>query len=706
MWSEYHKFRTVYLWDLIETGVDFSGPEFDWEQLRQRVCRDTYEELSALFLDAFSVEQQTLDKSNYFLLFFWGVFIWDEEIPFDTRFRVAQDIVTLGGLIRLDNRSKAKETRTEKRIDNRQELPGSSSGSNEFSGPEMARWYLLGGLDALAFFLQHVESPTHITCTGRHVDGHIELVTAAMNLGKHCPKFFLKSIGFPANLALGVFESAIVPYALGLNLILDPGYLRLFFQPSLLDSCFGTGTSLLSLVCLLDEDDPEVRQRVAFSCLSLLKQSASAANPLYLFERMSPVEGSVLAIVDMIVQNTTFSSAGSAITIFVRRLYDDGERKNANNLIRTTCASLLEKGNVRKSKSLERFIALILDIKTNSRTRLAVALVALTAGYSEQARVLSEGLSKTDRTAFDNFARLGKIPKLRSDDSEKSLMLSSLVLADYEFATELHYTILDEQESLFPGFEVNTDEIIPSLEYNLPPRELYIQTLTKNDEDRVLALREALDKHPYEFSLYLALTDEYFSLEKPHTCGEVLQTAILKINELIDETGLDAFRIECSRHHNRPILKVFREFADFLRFSKRDLVSAIAMFEFLLTVDPLDMMRAKNGLLNCYLRAKNFIRAKEFLDEYSYDTSLDFVMARAYLAFINRDIDEARLELMSAVQMNPLVLEYLLEDFDPDEYDEAEDESIRREAILYALEYRRFWESNVKAIRWLKTQHI
>ncbi len=62
--------------------------------------------------------------------------------------------------------------------------------------------------------------------------------------------------------------------------------------------------------------------------------------------------------------------------------------------------------------------------------------------------------------------------------------------------------------------------------------------------------------------------------------------------------------------------------------------------------------------------------------------------------------------LLRATKMNPGIVETLFREIGPEELEESEDRDEEREALMYALDYRRVWESSPKAYKWLKSRRI
>jgi hypothetical protein len=149
---------------------------------------------------------------------------------------------------------------------------------------------------------------------------------------------------------------------------------------------------------------------------------------------------------------------------------------------------------------------------------------------------------------------------------------------------------------------------------------------------------------------------------------------------------------------------LFKDFGDFLRMRGSNLAKATQIFEWMLVVEPMDFLNAKNSLLNCYFRQRNFIKAEKLLEWYEDENSLDFVMGRAFIYYIRRNIERANLELSLAKRMNPYVIDILLMGIDPEELDNVEIELEKKEAIIYALEYEKVWKSYPRVMRWLKNQ--
>ncbi len=705
MWNEYHKQRIVYLRDLLEAQTDYFGPEFDWERLRNLEHRGRFEDFSSLFSDIFSAPVETLETNSYFLLTFWGIFLWDESIPFETRLDAAREIVTLGELIRDDNERKfSAATNKEGLMEHRERQLEHFLRGDEFDSLCMARWYLLAGLDAVTFFLQHVMHPVYSTDLSGRDGKPVDMVMAAVRLGKYCPRFLLKSLDIRASSFLGLFESTIVSYSLGLNDAVCQEYLECFFEVLPIDEHLGTNSSILSLACLLEHKDAKVRRRGALAGASLIRWSSYADSSVDLLETMSPSKGLLPFIVSKIAENVGFSAVGDKLVSFLSKLYEEGAREEAYESIKAICAGLLKKGVVRQSSELKEFISFVLRARTDSRTRLAVAIVSQAAKYDKQTRVLSESLSKADYVAFRRYVEKGTVPRLLPQSSEGASLLTSLVMTNYMITAQLHETIFDQRSSLLPGFEIRNDETIQSLEYNLPPRDLYIQSLTKDDRDQISVLEEALKKNPCEFLLYLMLSDRYFERSEVSSCGDVLQRGVSKAEEIIKMTGVEDFRLDSSHHPNRPLLMVFKEYANYLSYSLKDLSGAIPILEFLLAVDPKDIEDAKTGLLNCFLRKRNFIQAEKLLEAYSHVHTLDFTMVRAFIAFIRKDMEKAQSKLTLARRANPYVIKRILEHIGPKDYILSERRPLEREAINHALEYRALWESTPRAISWLKAQ--
>ncbi len=705
MWNEYHKLRIVYLRDLLETQTDYTGPEFDWEKLRNLEHCGRFEDFSSLFSDLYSVPAEILERNSYFLLTFWGIFLWDESIPFETRFDAAREIVTLGELIREDNERKfSAATEKEKVREHRERVFEHFLRGDEFNSLRMARWYMLAGLDALTFFLQHVMCPAYSTEITGHNGKPVDMVMAAVRLGKFCPRFLLKSLDIRAGSFLGFFESTTASYALGLNDAVDPGYLEYFFEIYPMDERLGTNSAILSLACLLEHEDARVRRRAALGGASLIRWSSFADGMVDLLEIMSPSKGLLPFIVSKIAENVGFSAVGDKLVSFLSKLYEEGAREEAYESIKAICAGLLEKGAVRQSGKLKEFISFVLGERTDSRTRLAVAIVSQAAKYDRQALVVSESLSKADYVAFRRYVEKGTVPKLLPQSSEQASLLASLVRTNYMITEQLHETIFDQRNSLLPGFEIRNGKTSKSLEYNLPPRDLYIQSLMEDDRDPVIVLEEALNNNPCEFLLYMMLSDRYFERREVSACGNALDRGVSRVDELFEMTGVEEFTLDSSHHPNRPILMLFREYANYLSYSVKDLSGAITILKFLLAVDPKDIGDAKTGLLNCFVRKKSFIQAEKLLELYSHVHTLDFTMVRAFIAFIRKDMEKAQSIIKVVNKINPYVLKRILEHIDAKDYLLSENRPLDREAMNHALEYKSLWESTPRAMSWLKAQ--
>lgn len=67
---------------------------------------------------------------------------------------------------------------------------------------------------------------------------------------------------------------------------------------------------------------------------------------------------------------------------------------------------------------------------------------------------------------------------------------------------------------------------------------------------------------------------------------------------------------------------------------------------------------------------------------------------------------DANLYLLRASKMNPGIVETLFREIGPEKFEESEDRDEEREALMYALDYRKVWESSPKAYNWLKSRRI
>jgi len=56
--------------------------------------------------------------------------------------------------------------------------------------------------------------------------------------------------------------------------------------------------------------------------------------------------------------------------------------------------------------------------------------------------------------------------------------------------------------------------------------------------------------------------------------------------------------------------------------------------------------------------------------------------------------------------MNLGIVETLFKEIGPEKFEESEDRDEERETLMYALDYRKVWESSSKAYNWLKSRRI
>ncbi|KUK80285.1 MAG: Uncharacterized protein XD94_1064, partial [Mesotoga prima] len=413
-------------------GTEYSGPDFDREKLLYEASSDTFEELAKLLCEVFNLEYETVIESELFLLYYWSVFVWDESIPFETRFAAAKEIVKIGDKLRRENLNSASN-RNSAGSDG-EESVYEAMGVNEFRGPEMARWYYLAGLSVLSYFLHH---------TGK-IDSEIEdaeqkeLEYEAVRLAKYCPRFYLQYVNPYSDVVFGLIEPVMAHYALGLNKDVEVPLLQYIFEDTPAGSMAGYGASALALVCLLANEDQQIRRNTAAVAENLLEWSEDQISPLYIIAKNSIVDDSLTMIIGEIVRNTDFSHSGRPILNFLRMLLGSKEKKEVTDIVCGLCSVLLESELLPKSKPLEDLITFVTELKTDSNTKLAVALVAQKAGYSSRATALQEMLSKSDRKRYDRFLSDSKAPPVLPIDLSLSMKIAPLLEKAYHSTKYLH----------------------------------------------------------------------------------------------------------------------------------------------------------------------------------------------------------------------------------------------------------------------------
>ncbi|MFA6657373.1 MAG: hypothetical protein WCS38_08730 [Mesotoga sp.] len=702
MWSNYQKSRIVYLRDLLEMGIEYTGPDFDREKLMNESCSGTFDRLSKLLSEVFALDYEIVKQSEFFVLYYWSVFVWDETIPFDTRFAAAKEIVSIGNKLRHENLNNLPD-KASAGLDV-EESVYEAMGVNEFRGPEMARWYFLAGLSVLSYFLHHTVK----------IDSEIEdaeqkeFEYEAVRLAKYCPRFYLQYVNPYSDVVFGLIETVVAHYALGMNKDVEVPFLQYIFEDTPAGSMAGYGASALALVCLLTNEDQQIRRNAAAVAENLLEWSEDQISPLYIIVKNSIVDDSLPMILGEIARNTDFSHSGRPILNFLRMLLGSKEKKEVTDIVCGLCSVLLENELLPKSKPLEDLITFVTELKTDSNTKLAVALVAQKAGYSSKATALQEMLSRSDRKRYDRFLSDSKVPPVLPIDLSSSMKIAPLLEKAYHSTKYLHKIILEEREALLPGLTVLHSGDSPTIEYNLPPGNYKLMRLAsiRDNSERVVRMEKALERDPYEFQLYSMLANSYSEIGLNNQCQHTLEAGYSRVASLLEEIESESYSLEYDRMNNRPLLDLLVDYADFLRIRVGDQARAIEIYEMLLDIDREDRVHAKHGLLNSLFRQKNFMKAEKLLEHHSREEDVDFLMGRAFISTIRNRKQDANLYLLRATKMNPGIVETLFREIGPEELEESEDRDEEREALMYALDYRRVWESSPKAYKWLKSRRI
>ncbi|RAM59795.1 hypothetical protein DS67_00385 [Mesotoga sp. SC_4PWA21] len=699
--NTYQKSRIVYLRDLMEMGTEYSGPDFDREKLLYEASSDTFEELAKLLCEVFNLEYETVIESELFLLYYWSVFVWEESIPFETRFAAAKEIVKIGDKLRRENLNSASNRNSAGSDD--EESVYEAMGVNEFRGPEMARWYYLAGLSALSYFLQHAGT----TDSDIEDSEEKELEYQAVRLAKYCPRFYLQYGNPYSDVVFGLIEPMVAHYALGLKKNVEVSLLQYIFEDTHAGLMAGYGASVLALICLLVNKDQQIRRNAATVAENLLEWSEDQVSPLYIIVKNSIVDDSLPLILGEIVRNTDFSHSGRPIMKFIRTLLKNKEKKEATDIVCGVCSVLLDEESLEKSESLEELVSFVTELKTDSHTRLAAALVAEKAGYSSKAKLLYEMLSKADHKRFDRFVSDSKVPPVLSKDLSLSTEMARLLERAYHSTKYLHKIIFEERKTLLPGLTVLRSGDSPTIEYNLPPGNYRLMRLTSipDSSERVVRMENALARDPYEFRLYSMLANGYTEIGLDNKCQYILEAGYSKLETLLGEIESESYSLEYDRANNKPLLDLIVDYADFLRIRVGDQTRAIETYEMLLEIDREDDVHAKHGLLNSLFRQKNFMKAEKLLERYLEEEDVDFLMGRAFISAIRNRKQDANIYLLRALRTNPLIVEMLFRDMGSVKFEELKEDD-EREAAMYALDYRQVWESSPKAYNWLKTRRI
>jgi len=347
-------------------------------------------------------------------------------------------------------------------------------------------------------------------------------------------------------------------------------------------------------------------------------------------------------ILGEIVRNTDFSHSGRPILKFPRMLLENKEKKEATDIVCGLCSVLLESELLPKSKPLEDLITFVAELKTDSNTKLAVALVAQKAGYSSKATALQEMLSKSDQKRYDRFLSDSRVPPVLPIDLSLSMEIVPLLERAYHSTKYLHKIILEEREALLPGLTVLYSWDSPTIEYNLPQGNYKLMRLAsiRDNSERVVRMENALARDPYEFRLYSMLANGYSEIGLDNQCQYTLEAGYSKVESLLEEIESESYSLEYDRMNNKPLLDLLVDYADFLRIRIGDQARAIEIYEMLLDIDRKDSVYAKHGLLNSLFKQKNFIKAEKLLERLSEEEEIDFLMGRAFISIIrNRKQD-------------------------------------------------------------------
>lgn len=303
------------------------------------------------------------------------------------------------------------------------------------------------------------------------------------------------------------------------------------------------------------------------------------------------------------------------------------------------------------------------------------------------------GLLESGAKAKKGDTKSGRMPDRRA--MEKVHADIERILEQHEFASEEE--MLDFLNANIVGKPVPPQPPSTPLE---KAQDLCYEAFEARGRRVIQLARQALEISPDCVDAYVILAETrsdaqeaYAFYEKGVEAGERLLGKAF----FAEEAGRFWGILE-TRPYMRALLGLAQTLEDLGRRNE-----AIGHYQKLLQLNPNDNQGARDFLLPCLLVEGRLEEARALWKTYKDDPSAIWTYGRALLAFLEKgDNQTARKHLRHAVESNPYVPEYLLEEkperMVPDMYRHGSEE----EAIICAETLGKAWQVHPQALEWLE----
>ncbi|MBV7529264.1 tetratricopeptide repeat protein [Chitinophaga sp. sic0106] len=179
-----------------------------------------------------------------------------------------------------------------------------------------------------------------------------------------------------------------------------------------------------------------------------------------------------------------------------------------------------------------------------------------------------------------------------------------------------------------------------------------LNMLDTNDPFAEMMLKAIIKEHPFHLDAYNYLSvafrnqekvfESYLVAEKGYRIGKECFPEDFQINEAI---------LPYVNSDNRPFLRACHIWGLELQFNE-EFDRAIEIYDQMLQLNPLDNQGARHLKLECLFMLKSFAAAKELLESYPSEFSIEFTYGKVFLALIDGDQKSAELLLGDAMASN------------------------------------------------------
>lgn len=698
---DFEKIRVSFLSQLIEINSEWKLPYLDFNKLKTLADNDTAKDFSIILSENFSSKKPTeeLLENRYFIAFVSGLALSNSKIEINTRKEIALEIIKNSEkFFRDKGYNKGNDDDPEK--------------SYEFyTNDDLVKWVFLCGLDAVIFLLENTDFRTEVFY------GIANPSKLLIELGVVIRRVLAITDAVHDNSVQKIYEDttlaeSVSPLIAALrNGRIEFKHMETLFNKGKFDIEIDLDLTLSALIAVACTGEGVASVKSLDLTAKLMGRNAHAFTVL---SGLSPIPHELNYLLYTLCKTLSFETFRENLQNYLLNILEEREKDyiSTNITLLSIAVGLMERKNIEVKEDVIEFLLFLQNQEKLDSSCLAGAYIAREYGFENLANEFKINFTEKERKYFSGQENLSDLKKELASIYKRPVWFAKKVTSDYNKTLERFSGISSGEfkGSSAPRFEIiHEDNNMSVLEYSIIPSELTIEHLNKNyrGKELVSELENLLSKHPFNFEIGNYLAELYVQSGKGKEAMAVLKRSYERLEKILsEEVDNSAIIIDGNLNSNFHPLKLLASYG--INLINSNNASGIKVLNKLLSIEPGDRFGIKSRLLEFYIKKKNFSALEEFIEKHGSSKSLEFVMAGSLLKLRRQKKDEAEIEMLNALNINPNVIDALLgkpiqSEFHPGSASvPLVQKGSKDEALEFAERYRKYWKQISGVDYWLK----